>query len=217
VLEIRPYRESDEAAVRRICLLTGDDGGDATALYTDVDLVSDIFAVPYTVFDPGLCFVAVDGGRVLGYIVGTADSARFDEQFGQLWLPRVAGRHQDPPPARPDPRDDPQGALAWRLHHPGSDPRVLGDYPAHLHVDLLPEAQGRGCGRALMMRFLAAAAGHGAQGVHLHVSLTNTGARAFYAKLGFAPLVLPGDEARAGSLLVRPTAVDPASPAAAAE
>lgn len=211
MLEIRPYRESDEAAVRRICLLTGDDGGDATALYPDADLLSDIFAIPYTAYDPALCFVAVDGddGPAVGYIVGTADSARFTRQFRQHWLPLVGGRHQDPAERRPDWDDDPQGAMAWRLHHPRAhEPRVLNDYPAHLHVDLLPEAQGRGAGRALMESFLRAAHEHGAQGVHLGVSLTNTGARAFYAKLGFEPLVLPGDEDRAASLLVRSTTLN---------
>lgn len=208
MLEIRPYQESDEAAVRRICLLTGDDGGDATALYPDADLLSDIFAIPYTVFDPALCFVAVDAddGRVLGYIVGTADSSRFARQFRQRWLPQVSGRHQDPP-EQPDWADDPQGAMAWRLHHPRADDSgLLDDYPAHLHVDLLPEAQGRGAGKALMLQFLDAARAHGAQGVHLGVSPTNTGARGFYARLGFEPLVLPGSEDRAGSLLVRSTA-----------
>lgn len=208
MLGIRPYQESDEAAVRRICLLTGDDGGDASRLYPDADLLSDIFAIPYTVFDPELCFVATadDGGdgRAVGYIVGTADSARFAGQFRQLWLPRVSGRHQAPPESR-DADEDAQSAMAWRLHHPKSDPRVLRDYPAHLHIDLLPEAQGKGGGRALMRRFLNAAHEHGAEGVHLSVSSTNLGARAFYAKLGFEPLVLPGSEARAGSLLVRST------------
>lgn len=211
MLEIRPYQESDEAAVRRICLLTGDDGGDGTALFPDADLLSDIFAIPYTVFDPDLCFVAVDGdgGRVVGYIVGTADSSRFARQFRQHWLPRVSGRHQAPPEHPDRAAEDPQSVMAWRLHHPrADDPRLLADYPAHLHVDLLPEAQGQGCGRALMMCFLRAAREHGAQGVHLGVSATNTNARGFYARLGFEPFVLPADEDRAGNLLVRSTTLN---------
>jgi ribosomal protein S18 acetylase RimI-like enzyme len=207
LLEIRPYQEPDEAAVRRICLLTGQNGGDATALYPDVDLLADIYAIPYTVLDPELCFVAVDGGtdRVVGYIVGTADSARFARRFRDEWLPRVSDRHQAPP-EEPDRVNDAQGSMAWNLHHPWSDPRLAEDYPAHLHIDLLPEAQGKGGGRALMETFLNAARKHGAGGVHLHVSLANTNARAFYARVGFAPLVLPGSEAFAGSLVVRSTA-----------
>jgi ribosomal protein S18 acetylase RimI-like enzyme len=212
VLEIRRYHESDEAAVRRICLLTGDNGGDATPLYPDADLLSDIFAIPYTAIDPELCFVAVNteadkpGGRVVGYIVGTVDSVTYVERYLEEWLPRVRDRHQEPP-QQPDRVDDPQGAVAWRLHHPEFDSRVVGDYPAHLHINLLPEAQGKGGGRALMEAFLNAARERGAEGAHLYVSLNNTNARAFYAHLGFEPLVLPGSEERAGSLVVRSTSV----------
>jgi ribosomal protein S18 acetylase RimI-like enzyme len=98
--------------------------------------------------------------------------------------------------------------MAWILHHPSADPRVVADYPAHLHIDLLPEGQGRGGGRALMEHFLAAVRERGADGVHLYVGLANTGARAFYAKLGFKPLALPGDGDRVSGLLVRSTAMD---------
>ena len=31
----------------------------------------------------------------------------------------------------------------------------VADYPAHLHIDLLPELQGQGFGRALIRRLLA--------------------------------------------------------------
>ena len=209
MLAIRLYQQSDEAAVRRICLLTGNNGGDASALYPDKDLLSDIFAIPYTVLDPELCFVAVDGetGDVVGYIVGTANSPRYVQRFRDEWLPRVRDRHAEPP-AELDWDKGNQAAMAWILHHPSADPRVVADYPAHLHIDLLPEGQGRGGGRALMEHFLAAVRERGADGVHLYVGLANTGARAFYAKLGFKPLVLPGDGDRVTGLLVRSTAID---------
>jgi ribosomal protein S18 acetylase RimI-like enzyme len=208
LLAIRLYRQSDEAAVRRICLLTGNNGGDATALYPDEDLLSDIFAIPYTVLDPELCFVAVDSDtdEVVGYIVGTADSPRYVQRFRDEWLPRVRDRHEEPP-AELDWGKNNQAAMAWILHHPSFDPHVVADYPAHLHIDLLPEGQGRGGGRALIEHFLAAVRKRGADGVHLYVGLANTGARAFYAKLGFKPLALPGDGDRASGLLVRSTAM----------
>jgi ribosomal protein S18 acetylase RimI-like enzyme len=210
LLEIRPFQKSDEAAMRRICLLTGENGGDATALYADTELLSDIYAIPYTVLDPELCFVAVDGesDRVVGYIVGTADSARFAQRFKDEWLPRVSGRHQAPP-EESDRGKDAQAAMAWNLHHPWTDPRLAEDYPAHLHIDLLPEAQGKGGGRALMETYLNAARKHGARGVHLYVSRRNTNAQAFYVRLGFEPIVLPGNENYGGSLLVgRSTTTD---------
>jgi GNAT superfamily N-acetyltransferase len=158
VFTVRLYQKADEAAVRDICLRTGDVGGDATGMYRDRDLLSDIYAIPYTLFDPDLAFVAEDGGRVVGYILGTADTPRFVGQYRGLWLPQVADRHAPPPEVRPDWNDGPEDAMLWRLHHPEEmlEPSFAG-YPAHLHIDLLPEAQGRGGGRALMTAFLAAA------------------------------------------------------------
>ena len=43
---IRPYRPSDLDELYRICLLTGDAGQDATALYQDPRLLGHIFAAP---------------------------------------------------------------------------------------------------------------------------------------------------------------------------
>ena len=50
---------------------------------------------------------------------------------------------------------------------------LLGEYPSHLHIDLLPRAQGRGNGRALMETFLAALTERGSPGVHLGTSPQN--------------------------------------------
>jgi ribosomal protein S18 acetylase RimI-like enzyme len=69
------------------------------------------------------------------------------------------------------------------------------EYPAHLHIDLLPPFQGAGYGRALMETFYAAAAGAGAAGVHVTVAAANTKAIGFYLRLGFRPLEVaePGE------------------------
>ncbi|MGA1835794.1 N-acetyltransferase [Herbiconiux sp. 11R-BC] len=66
-------------------------------------------------------------------------------------------------------------------------PAVAG-HPAHLHVDLLPEAQGQGGGRMLMDALLARLTAAGIPGVHLVVDPRNTGALAFYPRLGFTEL-----------------------------
>ena len=93
----------------------------------------------------------------------------------------VADRFPDPPqPATKAER------LAAHLHRPERMVRPeLTRYPAHLHIDLLPAVQGGGHGRALMTEFLAALAAAGVPGVHLEVGGHNTGAIAFYERLGF--------------------------------
>ena len=59
------------------------------------------------------------------------------------------------------------------------------DYPAHLHIDLLPECQGQGYGRKLIMVLIEHLKANHITGLMLHVSMKNEGARAFYKKCGF--------------------------------
>ena len=58
-------------------------------------------------------------------------------------------------------------------------------YPAHLHIDLLPEAQGFGWGRRLIHAQLDRLAAAGVGGVHLGMAPENARALGFYTHLGF--------------------------------
>lgn len=182
---IRPYRPEDRAAVYDICVRTGHEGGDARHLYTDHDLLPDNFAGPYAHLEPGLAFVVDDGTRAVGYIVGTADTAAFVRRFRAEWLPRLEHRHPKPsgPPVTPDEE------MADLLRRPERMivPELAG-YPAHLHIDLLPEYQRRGYGRELMGCLLDALAARGVGAVHLGMVTANTAARAFYDRMGFREL-----------------------------
>jgi ribosomal protein S18 acetylase RimI-like enzyme len=185
---IRPYRPADLAAVAEICVRTGDAGGDASATYADPSLLPAIFALPYVEREPELAFVLDDGGRAVGYVLGTADTAAFVTWFRGGWLPAVEGRY----PLPPHPPRTPDDELAAVLHRPE---RMLvaevADHPAHLHIDLLPGYQGAGHGRALMGEFLRALRVAGVTRVHLGMARTNTGARAFYDRLGFREVAVP--------------------------
>jgi hypothetical protein len=65
-------------------------------------------------------------------------------------------------------------------------PELLSTYPAHLHIDILPEFTGQGWGEQLMSVFLATISeDEGAHGVHLGMVATNDRARRFYYRLGF--------------------------------
>jgi GNAT superfamily N-acetyltransferase len=189
---VRPYLTADLGALHDIGVRTAHEGGDARHLYPDPDLVPSIFAAPYAVLEPDLAFVLDDGsGRAVGYVLGTADTARFAEAFRDRWLPRVAARF----PAPSGPPRSPSEEMALLLHRP--ERMVLpelADHPAHLHIDLLPGWQRRGYGRALMGAFLAALRAQGVGAVHLGMVTANTPARAFYDRLGFTelPVADPG-------------------------
>lgn len=188
---VRPYRPGDLPALYDICLRTGEAGGDATPYYRqrDHELLGAVFAAPYAVLEPELTFVVDDGhGQAVGYILGTGDTALFVKRFRAEWLPGVADRWPAPQgePATPG------EVMAGLLHAPERMvvPALAG-YPAHLHIDLLPDFQGRGLGRVLMNTFLAALAGRGVPAVHLGMLTANTGARAFYDRLGFHEIAVP--------------------------
>ncbi|WP_372593678.1 GNAT family N-acetyltransferase [Actinotalea sp.] len=173
---------SDRDALYEICVRTAESGGDARGLYCDDDLVPDIYAGPYLELEPDLAFVVDDGGRAVGYVLGARDTPAFAAAFRERWLPRVAGRHPEPPSAPSTPAE----AMLASLHDPERMVRPeLAPYPAHLHVDLLPQAQGQGWGRVLIRTLLAELRGHGIAAAHLTHAPENVNAAAFYARLGF--------------------------------
>jgi ribosomal protein S18 acetylase RimI-like enzyme len=197
---IRRYRETDLAAVYDICVRTADAGQDARGRYRSDDLMGDLFVGPYVYLEPQAAFVLdagdldagdLDGAdRAVGYIVGTPDTAAFARAYRERWIPRLADRYQVPPhpPVSPDEQMLALHYRPERLLWPG-----LAQYPAHLHIDLLPAFQGAGYGRALMATFCDAVTKTGAVGVHVTVVADNLPAIGFYRRLGFEPL--PVDDA----------------------
>ncbi|TDU89795.1 acetyltransferase (GNAT) family protein [Kribbella voronezhensis] len=186
--EIRPYRVDDRPAVGDICVRTADNGGDSRSRFPDLELMPSIFAFPYVELEPELAFVLDDGERAVGYILGCADTPAFARRFRAEWLPRVPQYGPLTGPAR-----TPAEEMIGLLHDPERlvIPEVA-DYPAHLHIDLLPAYQGAGYGRALMNRFLTTLADRGVPAVHLTMLTSNTPARAFYDRLGFHHIPVPG-------------------------
>jgi GNAT superfamily N-acetyltransferase len=82
-----------------------------------------------------------------------------------------------------------------------SDPR----FPAHVHIDLLPEVRGAGAGGRLMRRWLDSLRERGVPGCHLQKFAENVGATAFFEACGFRRLPrsqpVPGLRSRAGGRL----------------
>ena len=178
---IRPYHPSDLVRLYRICLQTGKSGADASDLFDDPDLLGHIYAGPYAVLEPDLCFVLTHFGMPCGYILGTRDSAKFYARCETDWLPMIRERYP-----LPEPDDNSMQARIIRLVHEQPKPNDdFTSYPAHLHIDLLPEAQGKGLGRKLMQTFIDKLVELQVPAVHLQVGKTNTGAIKFYERVGF--------------------------------
>ncbi len=58
------------------------------------------------------------------------------------------------------------------------------DYPAHLHINCRPEAQGKGVGKQLIMTLLNQLSEQKIRGVHIMTGTTSLN-RHFYLKMGF--------------------------------
>ena len=78
--EIRNYHITDLSSLYKICLLTANNGGDSTSFLEDPDLVGHLFAAPYAIFEPNLCFILSKDSIPSGYILGTRDSMQFYEK-----------------------------------------------------------------------------------------------------------------------------------------
>jgi ribosomal protein S18 acetylase RimI-like enzyme len=182
---IRDATPADAPQLHRICLVTGDAGQDATGLYTDGDLLGEVYVGPYLHLAPAVAALATaEDGSVLGYVLGTPDTRAFVAAAEARWWPGLRDRY--PLGAGGLHRTPADHALVELIHHPRApDPGLVGTYPAHLHIDLLPEAQGQGLGRALIDWLLDRLSLLGAHGVHLGVDPRNTVAIAFYERLGF--------------------------------
>lgn len=181
---IRPYLATDRAECYDVCVRTGAAGGDARGLYSSDDLLPDIFCGPYLDLDPESAFVVDTGDRVAGYIIAASDTRDFVRRYRREVLPGFAARY--PFVEHPRTQEDVMVNLGNTPEHLLIP--ELDEYPAHLHIDLLPELQGMGMGRRLVETLLASLAARGIHGVHLTMDAANTSARTFYDRLGFVEL-----------------------------
>jgi ribosomal protein S18 acetylase RimI-like enzyme len=179
--QIRNYHPSDLSSLYRICLKTGNSGKDASDLLKNPDLLGHYYAAPYAVLEPDLCFVVVCDGTPCGYILGTRDTVPFCKRCEEEWFPFL--RKQYPLPEENDTSYD---ARIIRLIHKGHWLNEdLAAYPAHLHIDLLPQTQGKGIGRKLIGVFADRLREIGVSALHLQVGKANPGAILFYQRTGF--------------------------------
>ncbi len=189
---IRSARREDEKGAYHVCLKTGDYGKDGEPFYReDPDALGRIFVGPYLKFEPELSLVLEDEQGICGYALGAFDSRAFFDLYEREWRPKLRAEFPDPqgPPA------------SWTrvqqvyhsYHHPDYFcPEPYESHPSHLHIDLLPRAQGRGFGRRMLEQVMDRLRERGSPGAHLGVSIANTPAIGFYRRLGFHELIWAG-------------------------
>lgn len=187
---IRAYQPGvDDAALDAVCVQTADAGLDATGLLADDDIWPDIFLRPYLSRHPDLAWVVDGETGPVGYIVATSDTAGFERWFrSQWWSQRAPRWHSLTRTAAPGDASRQSEILGYADRRGTALAPYVDRYPAHLHIDLLPVAQGQGWGRRLIETLVSALRSREVAGLHLVADAANTGAVAFYKRLGFTPL-----------------------------
>lgn len=186
-LKIRTAAYDDIPALNEVCLKTGDAGKDATHLYRDLNLIGLIYAVPYVAQVGSITCVAEVHNGIVGYAVGALDTQQFEHHLEMNWWPELRKRYAEPQgdPAKWTPDDK----RINFIHHPRPVPGdIVLAYPAHIHMNLLPQAQGRGIGSQLLASWVASATEKGVRAVHAGVSAANQAGLNFWTARGFEPL-----------------------------
>ncbi|MCL2443999.1 MAG: GNAT family N-acetyltransferase [Treponema sp.] len=189
---IRKAVLSDIPYMYEICLKTGDNGKDTTDLFFDPYMIGNYYAAPYVLFPDGVCFVAEYQFRPQGYILAAPDTTAFKKWMEEQWLPPLRLRY--PKPFSSDiVRSKKEEWILNNIHEQHfpvdeDDQSLIDEYPAHLHIDILPALQGKGIGRILTDTLLEELKRLGVPGLHFQVGSSNAGAVAFYKKLEFLTL-----------------------------
>jgi ribosomal protein S18 acetylase RimI-like enzyme len=179
--DIRKAEHCDAEAILDICVRTAAAGRDGRSLYSDHRYPGLIWALPYLTFNPEIAFVLTRLGQVVGYAVGVADTASFEAELESAWWPELRRQLADRKPLA----SGDQYVLDYIKNPELSPSQIVSRFPAHLHINLLPEAQGRRLGTTLLNQLLISLKAAGADGVHLGINHTNEAVVNFYRKLGF--------------------------------
>lgn len=177
----RPAEPRDERRLGEIAHATGYFGDPATRFFPDQVLFADLWVRPYLHGGGGASFVAELDGEVQGYVLGAPDPVAYQRALIRTVtrhvLPRLlTGRYLRPWPG-----------LVYLLRAavfsgPHADP---AQFPAHLHLNLMPGARGQGLSGPLLELHLARLAELGVRGIQLSTTLENTAALRTYRRRGF--------------------------------
>ena len=168
-MPIRPYEAKDRDDVRYICL---NSDGPCDADENGQHFLLTAYCDYYIEREPHNCFVFADeNDRAVGYILCAEDFFKFREVFLTEFKNRLKPE---------DTASHGYFLASIELHE-----RYAATHPAHLHIDLLPEYQGKRIGTQLMDTLFAHLKAKNVPAVTLSVWKHNQGGMRFYEKLQF--------------------------------
>lgn len=184
---VRKYQPSDRQAVREICCATAFMGKPCANFFDGDEIFADALTGYFTDYEPQSCFVAEKGGLVIGYLIGAKDVKQMNKVFRRklafkllakaffkgtfLKLKNLAFFSR---------------CLSGMVKGQFRQPDFSGEYPATLHINLLPEFRGLGIGSQLIAEYLKYLKGQGVKA--LHFATMSEKATKFFNQHGFMVL-----------------------------
>lgn len=165
-------------------------GSDASPLYTDPFLLGQFYAAPYFFYNPEYCFTLVSNrtGKPEGYILGTGDTNAFDAWRNTAWLPPILEtckkQETDTAADKALKKRIQDSCTAAQKNQEAGKKEFTKAYPAHFHIDIMPELQKQGWGSKLLAAFSNSLIQNKIYALHLGVDKQNAGAVSFYSKSG---------------------------------
>lgn len=183
---IRPYEEKDKVNVQFICL---NSEGECKMTADEQHFILTTYCNYYIEQEGRNCFVAADeNDKAIAYIICTEDFDSFKQVFDNEYVPRI-----------------PEEVFVWggnaRQGSAGSvklQEKYKKDFPAHLHIDVLPEYHRQGIGHKLVDTLAEHLKSKGVCGVMLTVGAENVKGQNFYKKYGFELIEQQGDDVAFG-------------------
>ncbi len=148
-----------------------------------------VYLDPYIELEPESVLLAEIGGELVGYLTGCLDSAKLPSEDQRLERAIVDHHLWRRPRAAPFFMRAGTDLLWARIRREAtaagefSDPR----WPAHLHINVAPEARGTGAADGLMLGWFDRLDQAGSPGCHLQTLVENTRAVRFFERMGFVP------------------------------
>ena len=170
-MTVRSYKPTDKENVRFICL---NSEGPCEEPEDFQHFILTTYCDYYLEHEPYNCFVAADEtDRAIGYVICTENYDTFETVFFSEYVPKLKINRNF-------------FRAASRSVDLQKEYKAL--YPAHLHIDLLPEYQRRGLGHKLVDTLCAHLKAKAVPGVMLTVGSMNLVGQSFYEKYGFTKL-----------------------------
>ncbi len=194
--KVRPYQPADYAAVKNIYISTGYTGRALRKdLFSDFDLFAMLYLDCYARFYTGHFFVYESAGTVYGYINGAPDTVEFNTRYRREQIPRITDALAALPAGSERERRITEAVLADAQSEDDVLAPIISAYPAHLHINVSPDAHRNQIGTRLLERYEQHCREQHLPGVHLITSNYNTKACPFYEKHGYVQhLKIPGSK-----------------------